>query len=165
MKLKKRWVVTAGVIALAAVLLIPVVLFGIIPLFVRSTLNEPPMVLSSSAPPASASSSEAIPTPSLHLAGDLRRIDRVHYGSGRVTLAGGVLRFENVDIAGAPNMYVYLSDRVDGQPGSFIDLGPLKATNGSFNYLVPAGVASGSARSVVVWCRAFSVTVTFAVLA
>src|SRR5258708_7628964 len=83
MKLKKRWVVTAGVTALAAVLLIPVVLFGIIPLFVRSTLNEPPMVLSSSAPPASASSSEAIPTPSLHFAGDLRRIDRVHYGSRR----------------------------------------------------------------------------------
>jgi hypothetical protein len=76
-----------------------------------------------------------------------------------------VLRFENVDIAGAPNMYVYLSDRIDGQPGNFIDLGPLKATNGSFNYSVPAGAAQGSARSVVVWCRAFSVTVTFAVLA
>jgi len=46
-----------------------------------------------------------------------------------------------------------------------IGLGPLKATNGSFNYMVPAGVPHGSAQSVVVWCRAFSVTVTFAVLA
>jgi hypothetical protein len=81
------------------------------------------------------------------------------------TLADGVLRFENVDIAGAPNMYVYLSNRIDGQPGKFIDLGPLKATNGSFNYMVPAGVPHDSAQSVVVWCRAFSVTVTFAVLA
>jgi hypothetical protein len=82
-----------------------------------------------------------------------------------VTLVDGVLRFENVDIAGAPNMFVYLSDRTDGQPGNFIDLGPLKATNGSFNYAVPAGVTQPSSRSVVVWCRAFSVTVPFAVLA
>src|SRR5207245_8613831 len=43
-----------------------------------------------------------------------------------------VLRFEDVDIAGAPDMYVYLSDRTDGQPGAFVDLGKLKATNGSF---------------------------------
>ena len=39
-----------------------------------------------------------------------------------MTLAGGVLRFENVDIAGAPNMYVYLSDRIDGQPDALVDL-------------------------------------------
>jgi hypothetical protein len=159
---RKRW---AGVTALVVVLMIPIVAFGIVPLFVRSTLNEPPMVLYAAAPPASVSQEQASPTPDVRFAGDLRRIDLVHYGSGRVTLADGVLRFENVDIAGAPNMYVYLSNRIDGQPGNVIDLGPLKATNGSFNYMVPAGVPHGSAQSVVVWCRAFSVTVTFAVLA
>jgi hypothetical protein len=155
--LRKRWVL-AGASVVVVVLAIPVVAFGIIPLFVRSTVYEPPM------PPAPASSAEAVSV-ATDLAGELRRINPVHYGSGRVTLAGSVLRFENVDIAGAPNMYVYLSDRVDGQPGNFIDLGPLKATNGSFNYSVPAGVPRESTRSAVVWCRAFSVTVTFAVLA
>jgi hypothetical protein len=103
------------------------------------------------------------------LTGMLQRIDAVHYGSGKVTLtrrsaAGVVLRFENVDIAGAPNMYVYLSDRSDGQPGHYVDLGPLKATNGSFNYQVPETVDLTAIRTVVVWCRAFSVTVTFAPL-
>ena len=158
----KRW---AAVTALVVILMIPIVAFGIVPLFVRSTLNEPPMVLSPVAPPASVSQEQGSPTPDVRFAGDLRRIDLVHYGSGRVTLADGVLRFENVDIAGAPNMYVYLSNRIDGQPGNFIDLGPLKANHGSFNYMVPAGAAHGSAQSVVVWCGAFSVTVTFAVLA
>ena len=75
-----------------------------------------------------------------------------------------VLRFEDVDIAGAPDMYVYLSDRTDGQPGTFVDLGKLKATNGSFNYPVSASVDISTVRSVVVWCRQFSVTVTYALL-
>jgi hypothetical protein len=82
-----------------------------------------------------------------------------------VIVSAGVLRFENVDIAGAPNMFVYLSDRTDGQPGRYVDLGALRATNGSFNYTLPADVDLSTARSVVVWCRAFSVTVTYAVLA
>jgi hypothetical protein len=163
--MRKRSAIAAGVAVLAAVLLIPIVAFAIVPLFVRSTLNQPLMVHSLPSPASEhESSSDTVPTPPVRFAGDLRRIDRVHYGSGRVTLAGGVLRFENADVAGAPNMYVYLSDRIDGQPGNFVDLGPLKATNGSFNYVVPDGVAWASARSVVVWCRAFSVTVTFAVL-
>ena len=67
-----------------------------------------------------------------------------------------------MDVAGAPNMVVYLSDRTDGQPGHFTDLGPLKATTGSFNYSIPASVDLASVHSVVVWCRAFTVTVTFA---
>jgi hypothetical protein len=99
----------------------------------------------------------------------LRRLSAVHYGSGVVSvldLAGArYLRFENVAIAGAPNMYVYLSDRSDGQPGHFTDLGPLKATDGSFNYPLPDGLDLSAVHSVVVWCRAFSVTVTYAPLA
>jgi hypothetical protein len=78
---------------------------------------------------------------------------------------GRVLRFEDVDIAGAPNMYVYLSDRSDGRPGHYTDLGPLKATNGSFNYAIPSSVDLSTVRTVVIWCRQFSVTVTYAPLA
>jgi hypothetical protein len=104
--------------------------------------------------------------PEVLAAGMLRRIDPVHYGSGQVQFvrAGETrfLRFQDVEIAGAPNMFVYLSDRGDGQPGRYTDLGALKATNGSFNYEVPASVELDTVRAVVVWCRAFSVTVTYA---
>lgn len=151
-------VAVAGAAALVA--------FVVVPLFVRSTLVEAPP---SPPVPAAASPASAVPTATpLSLSGELRRLDPVHYGSGRVTIAESAasrtLRFEGVDIAGAPNMFVYLSDRADGQPGRYVDLGPLKATNGSFNYDVPADVDLAGVRSVVVWCRAFSVTVTYAPL-
>src|SRR5437588_8988031 len=140
----------------------PVVAFGVVPIFVRHTVVEPP-------PPSATRAVEALPKPSpVVLQGMLRRVDAVHYGSGRVTLTaselGRVLRFEGVDIAGAPNMFVYLSDRSDGQPGHYNDLGPLKATNGSFNYTVPEDLDLSGVRAVVIWCRAFSVTVTYAPL-
>ena len=157
---------------LLAGLAVPVTAFGIVPLFVRSTVHEaaptpkpnPPAAIEPSASPVAPADSLAVLA-----SGSLRRISPVHYGSGQVLiLASGIdryLRFENVEIAGAPNMYVYLSDRSDGQPGAFVDLGPLRATNGSFNYPLPAGLELTNVRSVVVWCRAFTVTVTFAVLA
>ena len=160
---RRRHLLVVGLgLVVALVAAVPVVAFGIVPLFVRHTVVEPPLTVE---PPAVASTNHDEVAP-LVLTGMLRRVDSVHYGSGTVTLtastAARVLRFENVDIAGAPNMFVYLSDRADGQPGKFTDLGPLKATNGSFNYMVPADLDLSNVRSVVVWCRAFTVTVTWA---
>ncbi len=100
--------------------------------------------------------------------GELRRLNAVDFGSGKVLLADvngtRYLRFEKVDIAGAPDVYVYLSDRTDGQPGKFTNLGKLKATNGSFNYSIPANLDLTKVKSVVVYCRTFNVTITFALL-
>jgi hypothetical protein len=147
----------AFVLAGAAVLLVA---FVIVPTFVRSTLVEDlPGV------PGGTTGSAAIETVGQ---GELVRINAVDYGSGIVRIVkiaeDRVLRFENVDVAGAPDMYVYLSDRTDGQPGTFVDLGRLKATNGSFNYPIPPNVDLATIRSIVVWCRQFSVTVTYAIL-
>ena len=161
--------------ALALAVLLPVVAFGVVPIFVRSSVQEaaPGAVTPGPAapPPVAGSGLNVTPEPirpRLLLAGELRRVDPVHYGSGRVSVldtgTSRVLRFDSVAIAGAPNMYVYLSDRADGQPGRFTDLGPLRATDGSFNYELAPSVDLAEVRSVVVWCRAFSVTVTFAPL-
>ena len=151
--------VVIGALAITAVL-VPVVTYVIVPALVRSTLVE-------EAPESSAGASGPIPAETVRQ-GELVRINAVDYGSGVVRLVrigtDLVLRFENVDIAGAPDVYVYLSDRADGQPGAFVELGKLKATNGSFNYAVPAGIDVTSVRSVVLWCRQFSVTVTYALL-
>ena len=155
--------VVISALAIAAVLgaaVVPVVAYVIVPALVRSTLVE-------DTPENSAGAAGPIPAETVRQ-GELVRINAVDYGSGVVRLVrigtDLVLRFENVDIAGAPDMYVYLSDRTDGQPGTVIDLGRLKATNGSFNYTVSAGVDVTAVRSVVVWCRQFSVTVTYALL-
>jgi len=155
--------VVVSTLAIAAVLgavAMPVVAYVIVPALVRTTLVE-------DLPDRSADASDSIGVETLRQ-GELVRINAVDYGSGRVRLVrigvDLVLRFEDVDIAGAPDMYVYLSDRTDGQPGAFVDLGKLKATNGSFNYPVSASVDISTVRSVVVWCRQFSVTVTYALL-
>jgi len=144
------------VIALAAS--IPVVSYVVVPQLVRRTVVE-------DLPFASSPGGAAVETV---LRGELVRISAADYGSGviRVVRTGNdrLVRFEDVDIAGAPDMYVYLSDRNDGKPGVFVDLGKLKATNGSFNYPIPASVDLAAVRSLVIWCRQFSVTVTYATL-
>ncbi len=167
-----RLVLTIAVSIIVLAAAVPVVAFGIVPLFVRSTVHEaPPARAAASAPSAGAAAGPVVAgtAPAIVVTGMLRKVDAVHYGSGQVSildLAGSrYLRFEGVAIAGAPNMYVYLSDRSDGQPGTFTDLGPLKATDGSFNYQLPDGLDLRPIHSVVVWCRAFSVTVTYAELA
>jgi len=92
---------------------------------------------------------------------------RVHNGTGTVVLvrAGDtvVLRFDAVALTNAPDVHVYLSRDTGGKwsQATSVYLGPLKATNGSFNYTVPAEVDLTSIKSVVVWCRQFSVLVTW----
>lgn len=165
MNARRLWLAAGALAVIAAAALL--LAFGVVPALVRSTLVEPPPAGAEPAAPVPSTTALPTATPRL-LAGELRRIDPVHYGSGRVTISGDqggrTLRFEGVDIAGAPNMFVYLSDASDGRPGHFTDLGALKATNGSFNYAVPAAVDLDAVHSVVVWCRAFSVTVTYAPL-
>jgi hypothetical protein len=100
--------------------------------------------------------------------GELGFVDAIHNGTGpvRVVEVGGqrFVRFENVAITNAPDIHVYLSHETGGKwtEATSLYLGPLKATNGSFNYDVPANAEVASYKSVVIWCRAFSVLITWA---
>ena len=75
-----------------------------------------------------------------------------------------VLRFDNVAITNAPDVHVYLSRETGGKWSETTSryVGPLKATNGSFNYVLPADADLSADKSVVVWCRQFAVLVTWA---
>ena len=98
---------------------------------------------------------------------NLARMPRIAMLAGGLVIETGgtrYVRFEGVEIAAAPNLYVYLSDRRDGATGNYVDLGPLKATRGSFNQEITAPVDLAKVGSVVLWCRAFNVTVTYAPL-
>lgn len=142
------------------------------PLFIRTTANE---AFPSAAPArgATASSSAAVtpsvaPSPVLLGRGQLGYVDALHNGTGTVLLArtgdAVVLRFEDVAITNAPDVHVYLSREAGGKwtDATSVHLGTLKATNGSFNYPVPPETDLSLVRSVVVWCRQFSVLVTWA---
>jgi hypothetical protein len=95
-------------------------------------------------------------------------VDAIHNGKGTVQLIrtgdAVVLRFENVAITNAPDVHVYLSRDTGGKwsEATSLYLGPLKATNGSFNYAVPQDADLAAYRSAVVWCRQFAVLITWA---
>ena len=152
----RLFALAVALLALAAS--IPVVAYVVVPQLVRRTVVEDLPIASR---PGGATA-ETI------LRGELVRISAADSGSGviRIVRTGNdrFVRFEDVDIAGAPDMYVYLSDRDDGKPGVFVDLGKLKATNGSFNYPIPASVDLAAVRSLVIWCRQFNVSITYATL-
>ena len=146
------------------------------PLFVRTYSNEalpspaPSLNASGGSPSTTGAPNEASATagPRVVRSGELGYVDAIHNGKGAVRLVdvGGtsVVRFDDVAITNAPDVHVYLSRETGGRwsEATSLYLGALKATNGSFNYELPATADLSSYQSVVVWCRAFRVLITWA---
>ena len=98
--------------------------------------------------------------------------DPVHYGKGRATIYGDLVRLEDdFEVGPGPKFHVYLVPEADVQPGTnveetmFVDLGRLKAFTGSQNYRVPTGVNPRDYQSVVIWCEQFNVLISPAAIA
>ena len=66
--------------------------------------------------------------------------DDFHFGSGNgascIETAPGtwIVRFEDFSVRNGPDLFVYLSPDPDGYADGAVELGTLKATDGSFNY-------------------------------
>jgi len=104
-----------------------------------------------------ASPAPAPPTPAIF-------VSKNHPTSGKALyLASGdqrFVRFEDFETDNGPDVVVYLSTRdvsVDDVGTDYLDLGELKGNVGNQNYAIPAGVDLSKYKSVVVWCRRFSV--------
>ena len=140
------------------------------PLFIRTTVNEPfPSAAAPSAAPSRTAAAAATASgPTTLATGTLGYVDAIHNGTGTVLVVrtgdAVVLRFDDVAITNAPDVHVYLSRETGGKwsEATSLYVGPLKATNGSFNYPIPATADLSLYKSVVVWCRQFSVLVTWA---
>ena len=103
--------------------------------------------------------------------GELMGADDFHTGSGDVLLAIGpdgevILRFQDYAVRNGPDLHVYLTPDPNGDVHveGAISLGPVKATQGSVNYEVPADVDPDSFRAAVIYCVPFQVTFATAVL-
>jgi hypothetical protein len=88
--------------------------------------------------------------------------DEFHFGRGTARLIETepgryVLRFEDFSVRNGPDLFVYLSPDPAGYADDAVELGRLRATDGSFNTAVPDGIDVTTARSVVIWCREFAV--------
>jgi hypothetical protein len=160
---------TAGVVAAAALVVgLPLAWYLGSPLFLSTTVDEPPPVAAGGATPAPSSVSPGPPSPSAApsgmgaRSGSFTGADEFHFGRGTAhlvqTAAGGyVVRLEDFAVRNGPDLYVYLSPSADGYVDGAVELGRLKADTGNQNYDVPAGVDPETARSVVIWCRQFAV--------
>ncbi len=162
-----------GSVVLAAALGIAAVAWYLgSPLFIRTTTDEAFPTAAATAIVVStggaAATQAAVASPLTIATGSLGYVDALHNGTGTVLLvrtgAAVTLRFENVAMTNAPDIHVYLSRETGGKwaEATSLYLGALKATNGSFNYTLPPDADVSLYKSAVIWCRQFSVLITWA---
>lgn len=93
--------------------------------------------------------------------------DPVHYGSGKVSLYEKAAFLEpDFKVGPGPKYHLYLvpkanvrsSDDVKGT--MYVDLGQLRAFQGSQRFPIPAGVDLKNFESAVIWCEAFGVLIS-----
>ncbi|MBI1742084.1 DM13 domain-containing protein [Candidatus Acetothermia bacterium] len=86
----------------------------------------------------------------------------IHHAEGTAKLVRTsptevIVRFEDdFKASNGPDLYVWLTKDGDVKNG-YIDLGKLKGNLGSQNYTVPAGTDLAQYKTVIIWCKAFSV--------
>ena len=97
--------------------------------------------------------------------GDLEGADAFHTGSGEVLLVrapdgGVILRFQDYEVRNGPDLFVYLTPDPGGDvhADGAIEVDAIKATRGFVNYDLPGDVDPASFRTVVIYCKQFSVT-------
>lgn len=103
--------------------------------------------------------------------GSFVEVDFIHKGSGEARIIKDVMghslvRLQNFKVTNGPDLYVYLSksDNPKENIGEFVDLGRLKGNQGSQNYEIPQGVDLSEYKSIIIWCKAFSVLFSYAIL-
>ena len=72
------------------------------------------------------------------------------------------LRLENLKTVNGPDLRVYLSSSLDNK--DIINLGPIRATEGSANYVIPLGSDITKYKNVLIWCKPFGVLFSYAEL-
>ncbi len=93
--------------------------------------------------------------------------DPIHYGSGGVSVySDTVFLHEDFEVGPGPDYHVYLVPKASVRSSSdlgtamYVDLGRLKAFQGSQNYTIPAGVDLKQYPTVLIWCQKFSVLIS-----
>jgi hypothetical protein len=152
-----------GIVAAAAAILLG------LPMIRDDVVNERVVTAAPQATTSDAAS-RAAPARNTQIArGTFQSID--HPGTGtaaviKLTSGKRVLTLTRFETDNGPDLRVYLStgNRAGAELGDFKDLGALKGNKGSQQYEIPPDVNIRRFSTVVIWCRAFSVAFTSAVL-
>ena len=160
----RKPIIVAGIVAAAVGL---VAAIGITAFALSNIAEEVPLEVQQPAavePPAPVAEAgdEASDGPTVIRSGVFVDGDAIHRGSGTVSIVDDgdevLLVFgDDVSITPGPDLFVYLSPNGPGDDlGEFVSLGTLTAISGEQAYVLPENV--DDYRTVVIWCRAFSVT-------
>jgi hypothetical protein len=166
----------AGVLVIG----LPLAWYVASPLWIRTELIEPgpavavdatplpvPASDPSATPPATARpEASTAPQPTSFVArrlvsGSFHGTDDFHFGRGTATIiqtAPGMytLRLADFSVRNGPDLFVYLSPDADDYAKGSLELGRLKATDGSFGYALPPGTDPSDFASAIIWCKQFS---------
>lgn len=171
---------SAAVLLLALAFGGPVTWYLASPIFIRTSLVEdlptaplpttaptviaPPTITTpTGSPPASAA---PLPTPTPFApttvaSGEFEGTDEFHFGRGTAAIVevgpGRYhLRLDDFSVRNGPDLFVVLSPDPDGYADDALEVGVLKATDGSFGYDLPDGIDPSRFRSALIWCKQFS---------
>lgn len=137
------------------------------PLFIRTTLVEPQVVAAAPSPTAdpagSPPPSDAPPAfaPRVVTSGEFTGTDEFHFGSGTASIVEVEpgryrIQLDDFSVRNGPDLYVVLSPDPDGYTPESLEVGLLKATDGSFGYDLPEGTDPADFASALIWCKQFS---------
>jgi hypothetical protein len=135
---------------------------GLVTVYVYKNINEKPPVVVSQSPAGTQPSEPVAVVPTTIESSMFQGVDSIHWAKGTVEVINGTggakLAFkDDFEVAQGPDLFVYLSPNPAGQElGEFASLGNLKATKGLQEYVLPENYQDY--KTVVIWCRAFSVT-------
>jgi len=119
--------------------------------------------------------SQAATASQVLLQGSFTRVDPVHAGEGTTAIyrlpdGSLVLRLEDFRVTNGPDLFVSLSghpmprSRAEVHDQGYREIQALKANEGSQNYELPADLDLNQHKSVVIYCRAFSIVFSSAEL-
>ena len=137
-------------------------ILGLVAVYVYKNINEKPPVVVSQSPASTQPSEPVAVVPTTVSLSMFQGVDAIHWAKGTVEVVkaadGAKLAFkDDFEVAQGPDLFVYLSPNPAGQElGEFASLGNLKATKGLQEYVLPENYKDY--KTVVIWCRAFSVT-------
>jgi hypothetical protein len=156
-----RRVAAVAAIVAAALAAVALVWFQPQKLFIDDRVDEalPAASAAPGAPPAAAPTLRTLSVAPFH--------SYEHATDGRARVIGlpdgrRYVRFERFRTSNGPLLRFYLSAAPPDGPGGafddrFVDLGALKGNIGDQNYAIPGRTRLAAYRSVVVWCKRFSV--------
>lgn len=148
-------------IAGAVLILGGIAWYGLSPLFMNKRVDDTlPIIVQTSNQENDSSENDTVSQEKIIESEAFPIVDtKAHPASGQVRIIQTgdetIVRYENYKTINGPDVRVYLAKDLDAK--EYVDLGPLKGTEGNINYSVPKGVDISEYKYALTWCEDFSV--------